>query len=382
MATPFVWKMDFKQGATWTTLPSLQNVSIFRGRRLQIDDYSIDTMTVESEFPSSWSVTPKLGDQVVAYIYKPGVVVGTDNFAAFWGRIRDVKINYGYTTNMDRVTIECEGIQADWGRAQLTNYALASALTDSQVNTVGAAIGANPAAFTGRSTGSAQTFTGNGLELLNTITRTEEARFYAGSITYQANPALYWFGRNTAPPTTYYWNDGTGTPYVYEMKYEQIEFRSSADNYYNSITVSPNGLAAQTATLSETPLYGWQLDTIDNTTTQALSHAQWLLNNYQSKDSTLASITFTDVQQTVSGYPPPNDFNVNVIQAITSAVNQQGIVYFRGGTYNVILEGISVNATPGQTRVTIFFSGRDTNAYLILNNTQGFGTLDNNRLGF
>jgi hypothetical protein len=283
---------------------------------------------------------------------------------------------------MDRVTIECEGIQADWGRAQLTNYALASALTDSQVNTVGAAIGANPAAFTGRSTGSAQTFTGNGLELLNTITRTEEARFYAGSITYQANPALYWFGRNTAPPTTYYWNDGTGTPYVYEMKYEQIEFRSSADNYYNSITVTPDGLAAQTATLSETPLYGWQLNTIDNTTTQSLSHEQWLLNNYQSKDSTLASITFTDVQQTVSGYPPPNDFNVNVIQAITSAVNQQGIVYFRGGTYNVILEGISVNATPDQTRVTIFFSGRDTNAYLILNNSQGFGTLDNNRLGF
>ena len=166
------------------------------------------------------------------------------------------------------------------------------------------------------------------------------------------------------------------------MKYEQIEFRSSADNYYNSITVTPNALAAQTATLSETPLYGWQLDTIDNTTTQASSHAQWLLNNYQSKNSTLASITFTDVQQTISGYPPPNNFNTDVIQAITSCISNQGIVYFRGGTYNVIVEGVSVNATPNQTRVTIFFSGRDTNAYLILDNTQGFGTLDNNRLGF
>ena len=124
------------------------------------------------------------------------------------------------------------------------------------------------------------------------------------------------------------------------------------------------------------------MDTIDNTTSQALNHAQWLLNNYQSKDSTLASITFTDVQQGPAIYPPPNDFNVDVIQAITSAVNQRGVVYFRGATYNVILEGISVNATPDQTRVTIFFSGRDTNAYLILNNTQGFGTLDNNRLGF
>lgn len=380
MAVPFVWKMDFKQGATWTTLPSLQNVSIFRGRRLQIDDYSIDTMTVESEFPSSWSVTPKLGDQVVAYIYKPGVVVGTDNFAAFWGRIRDVKINYGYTTNMDRVTIECEGIQADWGRAQLTNYALAQAKTDSQVNTVGSVIGAFPAAFDGRSTGSAQTYTGNGLELLNTITRTEEGRTFASSATYRAQPYLYWYGRNFPPQLTFVFNDGTGTAYLRQMKYEQIEFRSSADNYYNSITVSPNALAAQTATLSQTPLYGWQINTIDYTTSQASDHAQWLLNNYQSKDSTLASITFTDVQQIPINYPFP--FNTDVIQAIQSPIANQGIVYFRGGTYNVIIEGISINATPDQTRVTIFFSGRDTNAYLILNNTQGFGTLDNNRLGF
>ena len=266
------------------------------------------------------------------------------------------------------------------GRAQLTNYALAQDVTDSQVNTVGAAIGASPAAFSGRSTGSAQTYTGNGLELLNTITRTEEARFYAGSLTYRSTPNLYWFGRNTAPPTTYYWNDGTGTPYLRQMKYEQIEFRSSADNYYNSITVTPNALAAQTATLAVTPLYGWQVDTIDYTTGQASDHAQWLLNNYQSKDSTLASLTFTDVQQDPIAYPVP--CNTDVIQAITSAVNQQGIVYFRGATYNVILEGVSINATPEQTRVTIFFSGRDTNAYLLLDNTQGFGTLDNNRLGF
>jgi len=380
MATPFVWKMDFKQGATWTTLPSVQNVSIFRGRRLQIDDYSIDTMTVESEFPSSWSVTPKLGDQVVAYIYKPGVVVGTDNFAAFWGRIRDVSISYGYTTNMDRVTIECEGIQADWGRAQLTNYALAQDVTDSQVNTVGYAIGAFPAAFYGRSTGSAQTYTGNGLELLNTITRTEEGRTFASSATYRAQPYLYWYGRNYPPQLTFVFNDGTGTGDLREMKYEQIEFRSSADNYYNSITITPNALAAQTATLSATPLYGWLVDTIDYTTGQASDHAQWLLNNYQSKDSTLASITFTDVQQIPINYPFP--FNTNVIQAITSSIANQGIIYFRGGTYNVIIEGISINATPQQTRVTLYFSGRDTNAYLILDNTQGFGTLDNNRLGF
>jgi len=381
MATPFVWKVDFYSGGSWVTLPSVQAINIFRGRRLQIDDYSIDNMTVESEFPSSWTTTPKLGDTIIAYIYKPGVVVGTDNFGAFWGRIRDVQINYGMVPNEDRVTISCEGIQADWGRAQLTNYALAQDRTDNQVQQVGATAGLSIGAFTGRSIGSTQTYTGNAFALINDITRTEEARMFAGSLTYRSTPTIYWFGRNTPKQTTFYWNDGTGATYVYQMKYEQIQFRSSADNYYTSVTITPAGLAAQTATLGTTPIFGWNKDTLDYTTSQASSHAQWVLNNFQTKDQMLASITFTDVQQTVSGYPPPNDFNFDVIQVITSAINCLGRIYFRGATYNTILEGISISATPEQTRATVFMSGQDTNAYMILDDAI-FGKLDNNKLGF
>ena len=381
MATPFVWKVDFYSGGSWVTLPSVQAINIFRGRRLQIDDYSIDNMTVESEFPSSWTTTPKLGDTIIAYIYKPGVLVGTDNFGAFWGRIRDVQINYGMVPNEDKVTISCEGIQGDWGRAQLTNYALTQDRTDNQVQQVGATAGLSIGAFTGRSIGSSQTYTGNAFALINDITRTEEARMFAGSLTYRSTPTIYWFGRNTPKQTTFYWNDGTGATYLYQMKYEQIQFRSSADNYYTSVTITPAGLAAQTATLGTTPIFGWNKDTLDYTTSQASDHAQWVLNNFQTKDQMLASITFTDVQQTVSGYPPPNDFNFDVIQVITSAINCLGRIYFRGATYNTILEGISISATPEQTRVTVYMSGQDTNAYMILDNAI-FGKLDNNKLGF
>jgi hypothetical protein len=381
MATAFQWKVDFLSASTWVTLPSVQNINIFRGRRLQIDDYSIDTMTVESIFPSAWTTAPKLGDRIIAYIYKPGVVEGQENFAAFWGRVRDVKIDYGIVPNDDRVTIECEGIQADWGRAQLNNYALTQAVTDAQVSQVGTTVGLSIAPFTGRSIGSAQTYTGNAYNLINTITRTEEARMFAGSLTYQSTPNIYWFGRNTPKQTTFYWNDGTGASYLYQMKYDKIEFRSSADNYYTSVTITPAAVAAQTATLGVTPIYGWDKDTLDYTTSQASDHAQWVLNNFQTKDQTLASITFTDVQQTVSGYPPPNNFNTDVIFVITSAINCLGKIYFRGATYNTILEGISISATPEQTRATVYMSGQDTNAYLILNDAI-YGKLDNNKLGF
>jgi hypothetical protein len=133
MATPSIWKAEFKQGSTWYEIPSITTVSIFKGRQLQIDDYSIESAQISSEFPSSWTTTPKLGDQIILYIYKPGVVVGKDQFTCFIGRIRDVAINYGFVTNMDSVTISCEGVQADWGRAQLVNYALAQQPTEDQI---------------------------------------------------------------------------------------------------------------------------------------------------------------------------------------------------------------------------------------------------------
>jgi hypothetical protein len=381
MATAFNWQVDFNSAGTWVTLPDVQNIDIFRGRRLQIDDYSTDTMTVESIFPSDWTTAPKLGDRIIAYIYKPGVVVGVDNFAAFWGSIRDVKIDYGIVPNEDRVTIYCDGIQADWGRAQLNSYALAQDLTEDQVFQVGTTVGLPIAAFTGRSIGSAQTYTGNAFNLINTITRTEEARMMANSYLYHGTPEIYWYGRNFPPTTTYYFNDGTGVSYSLQMKYEKIEFRSSADNYYNSVTITPAAVAAQTATLGITPIFGQNKETLDYTTSQALNHAEWLLNNFQSKDQTIASITFTDVQQGPRDYPPPNNFNTAVINLIQEPIGTLGNISFRGSTYLTIMEGISISATPNQTRVTVYMSGQDTNAYLILNDAI-FGKLDNNKLGF
>jgi hypothetical protein len=165
------------------------------------------------------------------------------------------------------------------------------------------------------------------------------------------------------------------------MKYEQIQFRSSADNYYTSVTITPAAVASQTATTGVTPIYSWQKNTVDYTTSQALNHAEWVLNNFDSKDQTIASITFTDVQQVAAIYPPPNNFNIQVINLINNPIGSFGDISFRSQNFKTILEGISISATPEKTRVTIYMSGQDTNAYLILDNAI-FGTLDNNKLGF
>lgn len=376
---PYVWKAQFKQGSTWYNLPDVQAVNIMRGRRLQIDDYGIDNASLLTRNPSGWTTAPKLGDQISVYIYAPGYVLGVDNFLMFTGRIRDVAITYGKVASEDEVTVSCEGIQADWGRAPLVNFSLPQQLTDESILDIGTEVGLSTAQFFGRSTNSAITFTGNALDLVNQITRTEEARMwgYASSIT--ATPNLWWFGRNSNNASVYYFTDGTAASDTAAQKYDQIEFRSSADNYYNEVVVDPAAVATQTATLNQTPVYGLNKDTRDYSTAQAADHALWLLNNFQNKNQAVASISFTEIEQNstigtgaANGQP--------LILAEVPIATKFAIV-FRGSTYYTIGEGIQISARPGQTRFTIFMSGQDQNAYLTLNDPI-YGKLDNNKLGF
>jgi hypothetical protein len=381
MAKAFEWRVEFYSGGAWRTLPTVQTVNIFRGRRLQIDDYSVDTGTVTSLFPTDWTYTPKLGDRVLIYIHKPGITVGVDNYNCFWGNIRDVDIQYGLVDNMDSVTISCEGLQANWGRAQLNAFSLPEVDSSYQLALTEVEVGLNFAAFFGRSICSAQTFTGNAFDLVNTITRTEEARMYAGADAFKGTEYLYWFGRNqTGLTATIDFNDGTVTPMNFELLYDAIKFRSSTDNYYNQVTITPLSVAAQVADDGTTPIFGLQKNTVDYSTTQAEDHAQWLLANFQTRDSTVAEISMTDVQQ--EALAGPNPFNRQMISACEIPINTKGTIGFRGNSYNVVYEGVQISATPDQTRVTLYMSGQDNNAYLVLDSAI-YGKLDsNNKYGF
>jgi hypothetical protein len=70
-----------------------------------------------------------------------------------------------------------------------------------------------------------------------------------------------------------------------------------------------------------------------------------------------------------------------MIQACSGPINYKGTIGFRGDSYNVIYEGVQISATPQQTRVTLYMSGQDNNAYLVLNSAI-YGKLDENKLSF
>ena len=374
------WRVSFATSTTYTTLPSVQQISIFNGRRRQIDDYGVDSLTVESLFPSNWSVTPKLGDKILAWVYTTAYpLYPTYNYwKMFQGRITDVSIRYGMVPNEDVVTITAEGLQADLGRAQINNYLVSTANIGLQVLDIAASLGISIGPTSTMSTGVAQTYTGNLKGFVDTAVRTEQGRLRSdktapteltmGNLTFAGRGAL-----TTGAAVTPEWSDGTLTS-ITNYKYSDVKLKSTSEDYYNSVTVQPLGFSPQTSTSGATPVYSYLADSYDFSTSQALSLAQYLRFKYDTTNSTPRELGFTISQQSSSDAV----FFLNIVSAFLGLeVN----IVLRGVRYYCIIEGVNIQATPEDTRILFYVSSNETNDYLILDNAV-YGKLDNNRLGF
>ena len=375
------WRVSFATSTTFTALPDVQNISISNGRRRQIDDYGVDQLTVESLFPTDWTVTPKLGDNIIAWVYTTAYPsYPTYNYwKMFQGRITNVDIQYGVVSNEDSVTITAEGLQAELGRTQINGYAVASASTGLQVFDIADSVGLYVGNAGGSSTGSAQTYTGNLKAFVDTEVRTEQGRLRStatgpttldmGTLDFVGREALL-----TGAPTTPDWSDGTLVSPGEKYKYQQVKFKSAAEDFYNSVTVEPLGLASQTTTSGTTPIYSYVADSYDVSTSQALSLAQYIRFKYDTTNSTPRELGFTISQQSTSGA-------VLLLNLVQSFLGLEVNIVLRGVRYFCVVEGVNITASPDDTRILFSVSSNETNDYLILDNAV-YGRLDNNRLGF
>ena len=374
------WRVSFATSTTFTTLPSVQQLSISNGRRRQIDDYGVDQLTVESIFPSSWTVTPKLGDNIIAWVYTTAwPSYPTYNYwKMFQGRITNVDIKYGMVTNEDSVTITAEGLQAELGRAQINSYALSSENIGLQALNISNSVGISVGPTSVMSTGSAQTYTGNLKAWIDTAIRTEQGRLRSspdapdvlaiGNLTFVGRGALLY-----GPAVTPEWSDGTLAS-VTDYKYQQVKFKSAAEDFYNSVTVEPLGLASQTSTSGATPVYSYVANSYDVSTSQALSLAQYIRFKYDTTNSTPRELGFTISQQTTSDA-------VEMLNWVTNFLGLEVDIVLRGVRYYCVVEGVTITASPDDTRILFSVSSNETNDYLILDDAV-YGRLDNNRLGF
>lgn len=372
--------LGFAGSNNYVNVSNVQSISINSGRTWATDPYSPGNCTIVIRGNFSGPIgTP--------------MIVGTTNnidsaFTVFLGTIKDTRTSYGIVSNLDYTTVVLEGYLARWGRRQFTSRAIAQAGTLQQISTLATAIGFS--SFTnitgnGLSIASAQTYVGNGLDLINLLIQTEVGHIAElGSwgrpspTEISILPLISFRQRNWDTNSSYTFGDDSG---ISSIRYDNIEFTSAAQNYYTEVVINPQGLASQTSGSGD---YNLTQDSLDYNTTQALAHAQYLVSQYNSTAKTIASLTANMSNQDTTNRQ--NLFTA-MLRASSYASGNLVNVIFQGTTYPCIIEGVSIDADPSETSLTLTFSAYDNNNYLILDNAV-FGTLGTNstypgnKLGF
>jgi hypothetical protein len=355
-------------GASNTLLNDVQGINLSAGRQWLVDPYQAGTCQIVCRNIAAWTTAPKMKNEI-------GVTV--EGSVVFKGYITDVKINYGIVTALDEAVITCEGPLALLGRRNLRSLALAQGLTGDQAQTIFSTVNVVGTASETYSIASAQTYTGNALQALNGLAQTELGRV-SEVIDDLADPALIFYGRNTYSDEGVYYTtlkfDTTGSSSLF---YDEIEFSSTAENYYTRVTAEPLGLTAQTTNSGSAPFYSLDIDTYDYSTSQASSLTQYLISQFANNDSEITAISATYALQTTAS--SQTMFRESFI---CGRVAGQAEIVFRGTTYYAVIEGYTVTATPDATRVTWYLSPQDLNNYLKWSNPSPYNKWDYNKWGF
>lgn len=375
-----------KFGSGWgTLLNDVLSVDTQHGRSWPTDPYSPASCQIVSRNIAAWTVAPVIGD--IVWVTAP---TSSRPVCVFAGFIKDVQIEYGTIAALDVAHITCEGPLSKAGRLQINSVAIAQATTLNQISTLISTYLGTFGMTKGTSTSiaSAQTYSGNLLDLLNLLQTTEMGtvrEFGVGTFTpgdSKFNPQCYFYSRNYDTTADFTFSDNPAS--TSELKYDPkgISFTSAAQLYYQQATIEPQGLASQTAGSSN---YSITQTSLDYTTSQALSHAQYLVNQYNSTTSRPLTITATYAQQSDSTTRMAKF--IDFLSDDKSGAGNLVKIVFRGNTYYGVIEGRTMYADTSETGITITVSGYDNNNYLILNNAV-FGTLGTsstypgNKLGF
>ena len=360
---------------TYTALTNVQNITVKIGRQEQLSQYSASTASVSLRYPTGFA--SPIAALVTGTFIK--IVNTTSGKNTLLGTINNVSARYGIpyvgsVGNADYIDLSIECSFARLGRAQAGGYALGAASFGSQLNTASTQSGVTMQYSLASSPDMAgTTVSGTWGDWLNRSLMTTNSRMIDAQNTgvLVVSPFDYTVSAVNFSDAT---NDATN------QVYDQIDFISLADNYYTQVTVDPESYAAQTVTNAGAvkPYRTLQTNTFNASTGQALDFANYLLGNYGSSKFAIGSFScMAEAQNTFK----LDQIGAGVSSGASTMVGAQVSVAFRGTTFQCIVEGVTISATPAGSRYTYFVSGADLNAYLILDNAV-FGQLDYNKLGY
>lgn len=378
---PQNYQFQYQSGLSYVTATNVQGISITVGRQRQLDQYNASTARIEIRYPTGYA------SPVTEFVSGTRVIIrnATSNLDMWVGRINNVQVQYGLpysggVGNADRLTITCEGSFAPLGRAQGNGYTLSAGTLNSQGTAsqfeTGIAVNATTL---GNQNLSAYTVNGAWSDWLNLVAVTTNGRIIDGI----AFGEITLWSPFDAYVSTINFSDTANN--ATNQVYDNIEFASWADNFYSQVTVDPETLSPVVVTnpSASIPYRTYRANTLNSTTGGATDLANYLLNNYNSADFALTSIScLAEAQNTFKldsiAYQSTSP---TVTPRFAWCIGTQVNVTFRGTTFTCIIEGATMTATPESSRYTFYLSGADLNAYLRLDNAV-FGKLDSNKLGY
>ena len=367
--TKQVWEVV--RGATDVTA-QIMSMQYSTGRRTQFDSWSPGFLNLTILNANGQADNYDLNDKIIL------TAVGTSFYQ--WLYVQEVLYDdLGGDGQGSTATIICADLLGRMGRIQVFEQAIASEQTLRQLyDAFNALMPSGTSLYlsgNGDSTAAADlSYSGTALNRLNLNMTTEQG--WLGV----TDDGIYLYGRSVIDAFVSGITFAQSVSGSYQMGYSDIKRIALGSNYLNSCTVTPPVAAAQNSTtiagVAAYGTYGAEFATVDNTSAQAKSFAQWQVQSRANPDQLSFQISVSDTAN-------------NLTQLFNAIWENEPVVtvsYKNPGdaatyTSSQIMQGFTMSITPSKTDMEIFTSPLTYTQFFILNSNT-FGVLDTSRLGW
>jgi len=366
-----VWQVE--RDATDVT-NQIESLNYFTGRRTQFDSWGPGSLVFTIHNDNGEANSYDLNDRIIL------TATGTSFYQ--WFFVQEVLFNdLGGDGGGSSATIVCTDLLGRLGRISVFEEALATEGTLLQIQN--GFNGLMPSGTSivlqvsdGSSTARADTaYTGTGLNRLNLNMTTEQGWLAVTDV------SIYLYGRadidDTAPGTITFARSASGT---LTLGYSDIKRIALGSNYLNDCTAIPPTAAQQNATnatgVAAYGTYGAEFATVDNSTAQALSFAQWQVESRSDPDQLSFQISVSDTANDLTDLFESIYANEALV-TVSYKIPGDATTY----TTTQIMQGWSMTVTPAATYMEIFTSPLTYTNFFTLDSAT-FGVLDTSRLGW
>lgn len=401
MAVYNAWTVEYYDGASWTAIDNVQDLSCQVGRQLPTDQWPVSTANIRIWYPTGYASPIPLGIDTKIRFFAPG---RSSTEPSWTGWVSNIRVEYGipYNSvstegNADFLVLDCEG---EGGRIGRYGTGVRANNDDDIEVYIENGIGTDQdlvircdsdglfTPYDKVDTGSAKYNLWQAVQNVAVYTAgriidgvRKKATGWTGTHGVTNDPGTDFKANifTTSEIATVSFSDSANSATA--RIYDQFEWDGVADNYFTEASITGT-FGATTATYTATAVGA--VAPYRQFSAQAYGETAALLQGsagYWANVAADATISPSSISATTNGQHTQNldtlgFSNLELAYLATKAVN----VTFRGATTLCRIEGVSVTADLNQARFTYYISPAEQTAWFILDDST-FGVLNQNRLG-